>query len=205
MKFDELNQLKRYFKVMELPEKDKEKRVSLGMLFYDAFFYVFLMMRTEVAVKLKETGDISKVMIDRDYYVQSLDYRIRDILEENDLPYEEEYIPRLTEDVIDTTTRHLDDDYYFSQERALLVAQNEANTVLNGVDFTQAKSNGKKYKTWITEGDTKVRLWHEEVDNLRVAIDEMFHVGNDELRFPHDYINGSAENLINCRCTCIYE
>ena len=204
MKFDELNQLKRYFSIMELPEEDKEKRVSLGMLFYDAFFYIFLLIKAEVAVALK-SNDISEITIDRDYYVRSLDGRIRDILEENGLTYDEEYIPRLTEDVIDTTARHLDDDYYFSQERALIVAQNEANTVMNGVDFQAALSSGKKYKTWITEGDTRVRPWHEEVDNKTIPIDDMFAVGNDNLRFPHDYINGSAENLINCRCTCTYE
>ena len=196
MKFDELNQLKRYFAVMELSDSEKEKRVSLGKLLFDAFFYVFLLMRTEVKVN----GSI-----DADYYKRSLDGRIRDVLEENGLPYDEEYIPRLTDDVIETTTRHLDDPYYFSQDRALLVAQNEANTVYNSIDYTQAKASGKKYKTWQTEEDARVRLWHEEIDGVKIPIDEMFHVGSDDMRFPHDYMNGSPENLINCRCTCIYE
>lgn len=196
MKFDELNQLKRYFDVMDLPQGEKEKRVSLANLLFDAFFYVFVLMRTETKVK----GDI-----DADYYKRSLNGRIRDVLEENGLPYEEEYIPRLTDDVIETTTRHLDDPYYFSQDRALLVAQNEANTVYNSVDYKEAKANGKQYKTWITEGDSAVRPWHEEVDYVKIPIDEYFHVGNDDMRYPHDYLNGSAENLINCRCTCIYE
>lgn len=196
MKFDELNKLKRYFSVMELPQSEKDKRVSLGNLFFDAFFYVFMLMRAEV----KLDGEI-----DKDYYIRTLDGRIRDILESKELPYDEEYIPRLTEDVVDATTRHLDDPYYFSKDRALLVAQNEANTVMNGVDFTNAKSSGKKYKRWITEKDSRVRLSHEEVDETKIPIDDYFHVGNDDLKFPHDYMNGSPENLINCRCTCLYE
>ena len=196
MKFDELNKLKRYFSVMELPQSEKDKRVSLGNLFFDAFFYVFMLMKAEV----KLDGEI-----DRDYYIRTLDGRIRDVLESKELPYDEEYIPRLTEDVVDATTRHLDDPYYFSKDRALLVAQNEANTVMNSVDFTNAKSSGKKYKRWITEKDSRVRLSHEEVDETKIPIDDYFHVGNDDLKFPHDYMNGSPENLINCRCTCIYE
>ena len=196
MKFDELNKLKRYFSVMELPQSEKDKRVSLGNLFFDAFFYVFLLMKAEV----KLDGEI-----DRDFYIRTLDGRIRDVLESKELPYDEEYIPRLTEDVVDATTRHLDDPYYFSKDRALLVAQNEANTVMNSVDFTNAKSSGKKYKRWITEKDSRVRLSHEEVDETKIPIDDYFHVGNDDLKFPHDYMNGSPENLINCRCTCIYE
>lgn len=196
MKFDELNKLNRYFSVMELPQSEKDKRVSLGNLFFDAFFYVFMLMRAEV----KLDGEI-----DKDYYIRTLDGRIRDILESKELPYDEEYIPRLTEDVVDATTRHLDDPYYFSKDRALLVAQNEANTVMNSVDFTNAKSSGKKYKRWVTEKDSRVRLSHEEVDETKIPIDDYFHVGNDNLKFPHDYMNGSPENLINCRCTCLYE
>ena len=196
MKFDELNKLKRYFSVMELPQSEKDKRVSLGNLFFDAFFYVFMLMKAEV----KLDGEI-----DRDYYIRTLDGRIRDVLESKELPYDEEYIPRLTEDVIDATTRHLDDPYYFSKDRALLVAQNEANTVMNSVDFANAKSSGKKYKRWVTEKDSRVRLSHEEVDETKIPIDDYFHVGNDDLKFPHDYMNGSPENLINCRCTCLYE
>lgn len=194
MKFDELNRLRRFFSTMEISEGEKEKRVSLGKLLYDAFFYVFLMMKTEVKVK----GEI-----DKEYYKQSLDNRIRDALK--DLPYDEEYIPKLTDDVIETTARHLDDEYYFSKERALLVAQNESNTVYNSFDYQTAKKSGKKYKRWQTEKDSRVRLAHEEVDDMKISIDEYFHVGKDNMLFPHDYLNGSAENLVNCRCTCIYE
>lgn len=193
MKFDELNRLRRFFSTMEISEGEKEKRVSLGKLLYDGFFYVFLMMKTEVKVK----GEI-----DKEYYKQSLDNRIRDALK--DLPYDEEYIPKLTEDVIETTARHLDDEYYFSKERALLVAQNESNTVYNSFDYQTAKKSGKKYKTWNAEIDNRTRPWHEEVDGVKIPIDEMFQVGEDLMRFPHDY-TASPENIINCRCTCIYE
>lgn len=195
-KFDELNKLKRYYSVMELPQSEKDKRVSLGNLFFDAFFYIFSMMRTESTLK---------GTLDEDYYLQSLDGRIRDVLEESGIPYEDTYIPQMTTDVVETTLRHLDDEYYFSQERALLIAQNEANTVFNHIDFTTAKTQGKKYKRWVAELDNRTRPWHVEIDGAKIPIDDMFQVGTDSMRFPHDYVNGTAENLVNCRCTCIYE
>ena len=195
-KFDELNKLKRYYSVMEIPQREKDKRVSLGMFLYDALFYVFITMRTDV--KLNGT-------LDKAYYIQSLEGRIRDVLEENNIPYDDGYVPRLVEDVIETTTRHLNDEYYFSQDRALLVAQNESSTIYNTIDYMDAKSKGKQYKRWIAELDNATRPWHVEVDGTKIPIDEMFQVGTDKMRFPHDYSNGSAENLVNCRCTCIYE
>lgn len=196
MKFDELNQLlTRYYDVMEIPKEDKKKRVDLGLGLFELFLYILLYIKNDIKTDNPETVDD---------YVKSLDYRIRDVLEEKNLPYDEEYIPKLSQDIVETTLRHPDDKYYFSEDRALIITLNEANTIMNNVDFVSAKKQGKTYKRWITEKDERVRPWHEEVDETKIPIDEMFKVGNDELRFPHDYINGSPENLINCRCSCLY-
>ena len=196
-KVDELNKLfGAYFKIMAISEEDKKKRVDCARFFYDAVWYVLTMIRLE-----NDKGRLA----DKDSYRQSLEFRIIDSLEENNLPVDEEYINKVTEEVIDTTFRHLDDDeYYLSQDRAVLIAQNEANTVMNGVDFFNAKKSGKKYKVWQTEMDSKVRPWHEEVNGMRIPIDEYFYVGNDQMKYPHDY-NASAENVVNCRCSCVYE
>lgn len=192
MKFDELNKLfGAYFKVMDIPEEDRKKRIDCAFFFYDAVWYILTMIRME-----NERDRLQ----DKESYRQSLEYRIRDL----EVPYDEEYIEEVTEDIIDTTFRHLDEEYFLSEQRAVLIAQNEANTVMNGVDFFYAKKSGKKYKTWITENDERVREWHKEVDYTKIPIEEYFYVGNDKMRFPHDY-TASAENVINCRCSCKYE
>ena len=204
MKFDELNRLlTRYYDVMDIPKEDKKKRVMLGLDLYDAFIYILLSIKAEYKIKeySEQTAEKTPEVIEG--YVGSLDYRIRDILEENNLPYEEEYIPQMSRDVVETTFRHLDDDYYFSDDRAVLITQNEANTVMNNVDFVNAKKQGKTHKQWIAQIDEKTREWHFEADGTFIPIDEPFHVGNDFMRFPHDY-KASAENIINCRCSCIY-
>ena len=192
MKFDVINRLERYFDVMELPQEEKKKRVELGDDLFDAFYFVLSMMAID-----KD--------IDKDFYVESLRGRVTDAFKDADVRYEEEYLNKMTEEIIDTTLRHLDEDYYFSEERALLIAENETNTSFNNYDYVTAKENGAAYKTWLTEGDEKVRTAHADVDFERIPIDDYFYVGGDRMRYPHDYLNGSPENLINCRCTCKYE
>lgn len=144
--------------------------------------------------------EIQKIV---DSYRQTLNNRLIDVF--GDKPYEPEYVSRLSDEIIDTTARHPDDDYYLSKERALLIGQNESNTTFNHIDYTEAKESGKRYKVWLTEADEKVREEHAEVDMMRIPIDEMFDVGGEQLRYPHDFMFGSAKNLVNCRCTCRYE
>ena len=192
-KFDELNRLKRFFSVMDVD--NKEERVSFAQLLNEALIYIFVLIDTEYRLdKNKEPKD----------YYSSLEQRIKDCYEEAGLYYENKYIPKISKEIVDTTFRHLDDTYYFSDERALLIAQNEANTAYNHRDYIEAVKTGKNYKRWITEHDERVRPTHASVDSVRIPIEEMFHVGNDDMRYPHDW-NASPENIINCRCVCIYE
>jgi uncharacterized protein with gpF-like domain len=193
MKFDELNKLfGAYFKVMDISEEDRKKRIDYAFLFYEAVWYVLTMIRLE-----NERNRLD----DKESYRVSLEYRIKDIIE--DTPVDEEYIENITEDIIDTTFRHLDDEYFLSERRAVLIAQNEANTVMNGADFFNAKKSGKTHKQWIAQLDEKTREWHLLIDGTFIPIDEKFKVGGEEMRFPHDP-TASPENLVNCRCTCIY-
>ena len=192
MKFDELNRLEHYFDVMELPQEEKKKRVELALDLFDAFYFILSLMQYD--------DDI-----DKDFYVESLKGRVEDAFKESNVEYEEEYLTRMTEEIIETTIRHLDEDYFLSEERALLIAQNETNTSLNNHDFVTAKKNGATYKTWLTEGDERVRTAHADVDFIKIPIDDYFYVGGDRMRYPHDYMNGSPDNLINCRCVCKYE
>ena len=194
MKFDELNKLfKAYFDVMDISEKDKKKRLDCAWWFYDAVWYILSMIRME-----NDKGNLN----DKEFYRKSLEYRIIDSLK--DIPYDEEYIEKTTEDIIDTTFKYLDDaEFFLSENRAILIAQNEANTVMNGADFFYAKKSGKTHKQWIAERDNRTRETHLLVDGTFIPIDEKFEVGNDLMRFPHDY-TASAENVVNCRCSCIY-
>ena len=202
MKFDELNQLKRFFSTMDISDDEKKKRSNFAYFLYDAVYFTFSLIKVEK--EIEERDFVTNALL-IDQYMETLQNRITDAFERENIPYEHDYISRLVSDIIETTERHPDDLYYLSQDRALLIAQNEANTAYNHADYENARKSGKQYKTWIAEIDDKTREWHLEVDGTRIPIDEKFQVGTDVMRYPHDYLNGSAENLVNCRCTCLYE
>jgi len=201
-KFDELNQLKRFFSTMDISEGEKKKRTDLAYLLYDAIYFTFALIKVEKEI---EERDFTTNALVVDQYRETLENRITDALHREGVPYEPDYVPRLVNDIIETTDRHPDDPYYLSQDRALLIAQNESNSAYNYSDYDNAKKSGKQYKTWIAEVDDRTREWHLEVDGTKIPIDEMFTVGKDTMRYPHDFLNGSAENLVNCRCICLYE
>jgi len=201
-KFDELNQLKRFFSTMDISEGEKKKRADLAYLLYDAIWFTFTLIRVEKEIEERNFTTNALIV---EQYRETLENRIADALHREGVSYEPDYVPRLVNDIIETTDRHPDDPYYLSQDRALLIAQNESNSAYNYSDYNNAKKSGKQYKTWLAEVDDKTREWHLEVDGTKIPIDEMFTVGKDTMRYPHDYLNGSADNLVNCRCVCVYE
>ena len=171
MKFDELNRLfKGYFDVMDISEEDKRKRVDCAFFFYDAVWYVLTMIRLE----LKNNS-----LVDKGSYVKSLYYRVKEKLDENDFEYDEDYLTMFSEQIVDTTFDYIEeddedfeDDYFLSEQRAISVAENEANNVLNKADYKKAKREGKLYKTWISELDSKTRPWHWDAYGQKKGIDE---------------------------------
>jgi hypothetical protein len=58
-------------------------------------------------------------------------------------------------------------------------------------------------KMWVTMGDLKVRRWHQEAQGQTVAVIMAFVVMGEMLMFPGDP-NGSAINIVNCRCVVVY-
>lgn len=97
-------------------------------------------------------------------------------------------------------------DYWLSDDRAMLISENEANSIYNYDEYREAKKSGKTKKTWITELDDKVRFTHTMAEGKTVDIDGLFLVGDSLFRFPKDTMyEPSASETVNCRCACKYE
>lgn len=62
----------------------------------------------------------------------------------------------------------------------------------------------KQVKRWVSTGDSETRDAHRKANGQTVPIDEPFIVDDEELMYPGDP-NGSAGNVINCRCTVVSE
>jgi hypothetical protein len=58
-------------------------------------------------------------------------------------------------------------------------------------------------KQWLTMGDLKVRRWHQEANGQTVAVTMAFMVMGEMLQYPGDP-NGSAKNIVYCRCSVVY-
>ena len=96
-------------------------------------------------------------------------------------------------------------DYWLSLKRAVLIAQNETNGILNYDQYVAAKDKGLKWKTWHTMLDNKVREEHQELEGLTIPIEQPFNVGNSLMQFAHDFdIDVDPKEVINCRCSVEY-
>ena len=92
---------------------------------------------------------------------------------------------------------------WLGQERANLIALNEANWKWNNEEYYEAKRS-KKTKTWHTALDEKVRFDHMAVEGVTVGIDEHFIVGGYPMLYPLDG-NAPIEQTANCRCSVSYK
>jgi HK97 family phage portal protein len=89
----------------------------------------------------------------------------------------------------------------FSKTRSVTIARTEVTGAANYGSRTAAKSTGLHLeKAWLATGDARTRLSHRHLDGQRVGMDETYSNG---LMYPGDP-NGSAGEVINCRCTEVY-
>lgn len=199
MAFDELHALKikysEWFGDMEITETEKKERESLAEEIELLFMALFLMVIDEQDKQLC-----------LDYARNQYKQLCNKFLDANKTSaYINQYVNMITENILDVTLDNIKSDYYTSQDRAIFIAANEANTIGNYREQVQKIKNGYKFKTWMTQGDDKVRPTHVLVDNTKISIFEPFSVGGSKLMFPRDYSLGADSNeIINCRCVAIY-
>lgn len=194
---DEILDIESYFDEMELSEEEREKRKKFAYEFEGLILFIFSLFSV-----MKQYGRINK-----NYIISQLQSRYSDIVlkyMELDL-YIDGYIKEFSEETVDTTLGHIDEPFYLSENRGLLISVNEANNTLNYKNFSDAVESGKTRKQWITEKDKKVRKTHKELDDKAIHINDVFLVGDTFMRFPHDTLYGiDYKELSNCRCTIKY-
>ena len=187
--------INQFFGEMNLPGEEEERRIRLAE-------NLEVMMLTFFELVMLYGG------VTPDNYDYLSGY-LRDLYQQNLLVYVpiDEYLMTKTavfaDEVTRTTQDHADDEWYFSDDRALLIAENESQGTWEYEEFAQAVEAGKTRKTWVAIIDKVTRQWHREVNGKTIPIDDYFEVGVDRMLFPGD-INASPENLVSCRCHCKY-
>ena len=120
------------------------------------------------------------------------------------------YREALANNLIRSTMEHEKNDWYYSEDRVIFDAENEANTLQNGNDFARAVMRGMTRKQWKGIGDKKERKTHLQMNDKIIPINEYFTVGNAKCLYPKDILSpyttlpDHPKELIRCRCSCKY-
>jgi uncharacterized protein with gpF-like domain len=92
---------------------------------------------------------------------------------------------------------------FIEKERATVIAATETFSAYAFAGHEAAVAAGITHKKWVHSVIPKVpRPDHIAIDGLIVPINEPYPVGDPPLMYPHDG-NGSAEDVINCRCISV--
>ena len=109
-------------------------------------------------------------------------------------------------DSIDNIAKRIRVVYETNLASSIKIARTETTRVEASARFNVGQEAEKLgfevYKRWVATDDDRTRPWHNEADGQEVPLNEPFIVGGEELMYPADE-NGSAENVINCRCTMV--
>lgn len=192
---DELSaaqEIARYFEEMDLSGEEISKRIAIANAFQKFFFELFTAMLVGESIREKYIDDI------KTEYVR--------ICDRFDLVPNMVHIDRLAETIVDNTLQNIDTEFYTSIGRSINIAECETNNSANYDDLQDAINNGYTQKTWVTMRDNKVRETHVVLDGVTIGIDELFQVGDAQMRFPCDeeYAFDSPQEINNCRCCILY-
>lgn len=206
LSFDELNQLidkprsmdyKKYFGEMRISEEQKEKRIALAERLESYFLPVMILLFTMYQYN---SLDYERVRTEfENAYKKALDGYM-DI--DSDIMT---YIITMSQRLTDSTESHKEEPYYYSEDRAKYISEEESSSIWNNSEFKQAITEGKTKKQWLTMKDNKVRKTHRKVDEKTIPINSLFMVGDSLLMYPRDTSYGASDSeIIGCRCSVKY-
>lgn len=220
-----------WYSVMDIPEKEKKNRVDVALDYAEIMLLLFYMITEQEYEKdecvdfLRErliviaerelefegyayindwVDKTAKRIVEETY--DKYENEIEDVLEEEETEKPKEQAPKESkpEKIINFKEYGVEipeSKYWTSPFRATLLGIEIASTVVNYKELVDAINEGKTRKTWITEGDDRVRPTHDAVHGVEIPINELFTVGDSYMLMPGDTVNGASLNEIaGCRC-----
>jgi hypothetical protein len=200
---------------MELTPKQKEDRERLAVILEDYIMMFFDMINTSLAMNILNETRIKQELI----------YNLYDALADanyfaNDIELNQ-YITKTVNDAYTSTVDNLkshpmdydytgNSPYWVSEDRAMFIAENEANTLFNSKEYIEASAQGYTHKIWVAYPDDRVRPTHVQTNGSKIPIGAYFTVGNARMLYPKDLTSELStagdypEEYINCRCQAVY-
>ena len=199
--FDFESYMEEFFELMDIEDEQKEKRKEVAREMRSTLLLLFALCFATL-----KSGYDDYAFILTMFYDNIHDLAVK--YSRND-EYIRQYAEKVSNDIFSITMLHNDplteDNYYFSDKRASMIAVNEANSIVNYDEFGDAIDSGYTMKTWHTMRDKRVRKEHSPLDGKTIPLEEMFEVGNSYLLFPRDEVNcDDLADISNCRCSLTY-
>lgn len=208
--FDELNYLSEFdfedymdefFELMDIQDEQKEKRKTVAREMRSTLLLLFALCLATL-----KNGYTDYAFILTMFYNNIHDLAVK---YSRDDEYIRQYADKVANDIFTITMLHNDpateENYYFSDKRASMIAVNEANSIVNYEELAEAYGSGATHKTWHTMKDRKVRKEHSSLEGKTIPLEEKFHVGNSNLMFPRDEVNcDDLADISNCRCSLTF-
>ena len=191
-------QIDEYFEEMELTNEEKKDRKKFAESMEEVMLFIFALFSV-----MKEYG-----YRNNDFIIQQLRQRYSEtVLKFMKLDkYLEGYIEKFSKETIDITIKHEDENYYTSEDRAMLISENESHFAFSHKEFSDAIKAGKTKKQWMDIRDDRERKTHRAVGRMILPINEPFVVGKSKMMHPKDAetYGADAEEIVNCRCSARY-
>lgn len=213
LSFDELNRLyeedhrdslrsmpfDRFFGEMDLSQEQKEKREQTAKDIEEFMLLAIMSMYNTMEVELQDLSEASSIITQRyDALLKRLNIPLTTF-------FANIHVASVASDIVSATMGHADDPYFFSEDRARLIAENESNSIWNDSQFEDAHLTWKSRKGWRAILDSRTRGTHVEANGTEIPIDQPFEVGESLLMFPRDQSLGAdPSEIVNCRCTAYY-
>ena len=220
LKFDELNRLgerkpkpipyREFFGKMRISPAQMRERIELAEDIEDAMLFVFAywLIREDLGYTDSDMRQMTKEKLTEvfDKYGKSDAYITKHIEDVSNEIIDATARHTRVDNAVDEPTESTETGYWTSLDRAMIIAENEANSFTNYTEYRSAKAKGYTKKRWLTELDDRVRLTHTLVESKTVDIDGLFLVGDSLMRFPRDNeYDPDPSEVVNCRCACVYE
>lgn len=201
-KFDKLNNLRSmpyadYFGEMDITEESKKERIALAESIEDVVLSVFDLIEVQKDIEYTNEQYI------KSEFVKKMLIAITGLIVVD--KYVNDYLAKIADLIVDATIKHIDDEYYLSKDRAVYIAENESNSLMNYEELQEAILLGFKEKKWVTMKDRWVRHSHIMVDDVQIPISKPFELSGGRMMFPKDYSLGASDSeIVNCRCSIKY-
>jgi len=192
--------IREYYEPMDITDEQKERRIKAAERLEDAFVIALLLLSEfdETPSEMVLTQVMTQLQSDLLQAYESITTRVDD---EDVLAH----VSRVSQEIVESTARHFTDPYFTSEDRATVLAENDANYIVSYDEYEDAEADGCTMKRWKTMLDKKVRDSHRDVEGEEVPIGTPFFVGDSLLMFPGDtQFDPDPAEIVNCRCSVEY-